>query len=828
MSESGRLPRLQDVISWGELTDNQVVFNHNGTLQKTYIFRGDDGSNMTEADIDYYYVGLNNIFKRLKTNYYLFIEMHKRKNKDIVHSPFSDDLLQEFEDTRHDNIINHKVYENVFYLTICYKLPSEVLQRASRIVDKSNKQILQEIKEAAKEFVGIFNPMSSGMDEILKDHVVTYDRFTEIEKKFLEECDTIAKGLSSYFVEIHACDRSETLSYLHDCISDHPVTISSNIRNFISDRIKDSVFLGGRMPKLGNKYMGIVGVKDLPPETIDFMFDRLNGLPIEYRFVIRYIALDKEQAVNETKKIIAQHQQRMKSILTVIMETINNKETGNVDRDAVLDKEDAEMAYELLSKDEFGLGYLTMNIVILNEDYNALQNDLANVRTIINDLQCVAVIEKDNATAAWLSSIPSNYENNVRSYLVNSTNLANISPLGAYYSGQKKNKHFQNLEKTTNSSMRFLDDPLFQCSTPEHLPFFFNLHIGDVGHTLIVGPTGSGKSVLLNTISANFRKYPDCKVFVFDKSASSRVLTRAIGGNFYNLLVDNSSISFQPLSNIDDPVEKTWILEWLVNYLEGANLKITPQDRNTILDALNSVAGAPKEERTLTALITMMQNETIRSGLRDLSLKGAYGSLFDSNKDKFGSGRWQVFEMEKLMENSKIVAPTLDYLFHRIEGQLDGYPALMVLDECWLFLRNDAFRSKIVEYLKDLRKKNCAVVMATQNLSDMDEKLIPVVSSNCLTKIFLPNSSINDLAYSMYQRFDLNNTEISLLGSIKPKRQYFYKSAQGTRVFDLTLSPLELAFLGATSKEDQLNVARMKDLSREEFVSNWKVLKHVV
>lgn len=108
--------------------------------------------------------------------------------------------------------------------------------------------------------------------------------------------------------------------------------------------------------------------------------------------------------------------------------------------------------------------------------------------------------------------------------------------------------------------MKFIDDPLFQCSTPEHLPFFFNLHVGDVGHTLIVGPTGSGKSVLLNTISSNFRKYPNCKVFVFDKSASSRVLTRAIGGNFYNLLVDSTSISFQPLANIDQPTEKPGFL----------------------------------------------------------------------------------------------------------------------------------------------------------------------------------------------------------------------------------------------------------------------------
>lgn len=392
----------------------------------------------------------------------------------------------------------------------------------------------------------------------------------------------------------------------------------------------------------------------------------------------------------------------------------------------------------------------------------------------------------------------------------------------------KKNKHFEDLAKTVHrDGLNFVVDPLIQCITPEHLPFFLNLHIGDVGHTLIVGPTGSGKSVLLNAISANFKKYPNCKVFVFDKSASSRVLTKAIGGNFYNLLVDNQSISFQPLAHINDPVEKTWVLEWLVNYLEASNVKITPIHRNTILNALNSVSTAPESERTITALITMLQDEEIRNSLRDLSLKGSYGSLFDSNVDHFGTGNWQVFEMEKLMENNRIVAPTLDYLFHRIESQLDGSPALMILDECWLFLRNDAFRAKIVEYLKDLRKKNCAVVMATQNLSDMDEQLIPIVDSNCLTKIFLPNTSINDMTYKMYQRFDLNDTEIEILRSMKPKRQYFYKSDSGTRIFDLSLSPLELAFLGATSKEDQLNVSKLESLSPAEFTEKWKALKNV-
>lgn len=823
-----KLARLEDIVPWGYLTKNNVVFNMNGTFQKTYIFRGADGSNMTETDVNNYYVGLNNIFLRLKQNYYVFTEMHKQESHDMVQSNFSDVILEEFEKEREKNIHKNRIYGNAFYLTICYRWPSETLQRASRVIDQSNKEVWKEFKSAVKEFVNIFNPIQSGINELFQDYDETIKHFKEMESKFLDECELITKGLNDYFVEVKPCDQKETLTYLHDCISDHHVTISADIRTMITTRLKDSVFLGGRYPKLGDKYLGIVGVKDLPSDTIDFMFDRLNSLSCEYRFVIRYIAFGKDQAVNELKKIIAQHQQRQKGIFTIIFEAIKGKESGKVDREAVLDAEDAEEAMDHLVQDELGFGYLSFDIVLLNSNPKKLKEQIAEVKTIVNDLQFVAVDEKDNAPAAWFSTIPPNFESNVRRYMVNSTNFCNIAPMGAYWDGEKKNKHFADLRKTVHrEGLSFVDDPLIQCTTPEHLPFYFNLHVGDVGHTLVVGPTGAGKSVLLNTISASFRKYPNCKVFVFDKSASSRVLTKAIGGNFYNLLVDDKSISFQPLAHIDIPTEKTWVLEWIVNYLEASNLKINPTMRNTILTALNSVAESPMEERTITALITYLQDEQIRNSLRDLSIKGAYGSLFDSSDDRFGSGRWQVFEMEKLMENNRIVAPTLDYLFHRIESQLDGSPALMILDECWLFLRNEAFRNKIVEYLKDLRKKNCSVVMATQNLSDIDEHLIPVVSANCLTKIFLPNKSINDLAQTMYERFDLNDTEISLLTMMKPKRQYFYKSSLGTRIFDLSLSPLEVAFLGATSKEDQINVSKLESLSSDEFCKRWKDLKHV-
>src|SRR3712207_9336325 len=65
--------------------------------------------------------------------------------------------------------------------------------------------------------------------------------------------------------------------------------------------------------------------------------------------------------------------------------------------------------------------------------------------------------------------------------------------------------------------------PLLYCQTIGNTPFRLNLHFGDVGHTIIIGPTGAGKSVLLATLHAQFLAYPKAKVIAFDRDRKSVV-----------------------------------------------------------------------------------------------------------------------------------------------------------------------------------------------------------------------------------------------------------------------------------------------------------------
>ena len=833
---------LSDLVTWLFMTNQGVVINNNGTLQKTFSFLGEDQSCMEEDERDFYILQLNNVIKRLPSGYQLYVEAQKEEDVDYMELTSENELTRILDEERRKRLSGTGNYKIRYFLTIVYKQPIEAIQRFGNLIDKDNKELIVEVKKMLSDFVHSINPRSSNKD--LENRAQYYAKnLNLIEETFLDQIDSIVGVLKQYFRDITELSPQKTLSYLHSTISDRWYSITSPIRYYITEQLSDSTFLTGREPKLGEHHLGILGIKDLPQEMHPFVFDMLNSFNSRYRFCIRYLALDKIDAKKEAESIAHLHKNRSKSIVTNFFEVVTNQPSNKVDESAIMDQGESLQASVEIEQGEYSLGYMTLNIVLLNEDKTILDNELKALRALLDGKGFISTIEKDNAPEAWLSTIPSCFEYNVRKYLVDTLTVSACLPSTAMWEGQKKNPYFEQLAKVglQDESGQAINIKglqsmaLMKCKTPESLPFYFNLHFGEVGHTFIAGATGTGKSVLLNAIASNFQKYKNSRVYIFDKSASSRVLTQAMGGNFYNMLIDTKQVAFQPLSQIHEPTEQIWVHGWLCRYAEQKNVKLTPTDERDLANGLKSMALQPIHNRTITVLSSLTQNETWRIIFDELMMttrsgsEGLYGHLFDSTEDKFGTGNWQVFEMEKLMANEAIVAPTLDYLFHRIESQLTGYPTLIILDECWLFLRNEAFRKKIVEYLKDLRKKNASVIMATQNLSDITDDILPIIVENMSTKIMLANYTMNQLSREMYRKFGLNEEEIETVRGLIPKEQYFYKSPLGTRVFGLDIaesrSPIEYAFLTATSKIDQQKAEELSNLSPSEFIKAWKYFK---
>jgi type IV secretion system protein VirB4 len=340
---------------------------------------------------------------------------------------------------------------------------------------------------------------------------------------------------------------------------------------------------------------------------------------------------------------------------------------------------------------------------------------------------------------------------------------------------------------------------------------------------LVVGPTGAGKSVLLALLAMQFRRYPGSRVYLFDKGWSARAAVLAMEGAHLPLGSGSGEkgegeLAFQPLRRIDEQAERSWAAEWIGILLDHEKVSVTPDVKDAIWSALASLASAPAEERTLTGLSLLLQSSALRSALLPYTLDGPFGSLLDGAEDRLSISDLLCFETEALMGRSGAILPVLTYLFHRLEEQFDGSPTLLVLDEAWVFLDNPLFAARIREWLKVLRKKNVAVVFATQSLADVARSSIaPAIVESCPQRIFLPNDRATEpQARSAYESFGLSDRQIQLVAGATPKRDYYLQSRRGNRLFDLGLGPIALAFCGASDPAAQRRIDRIQSERSDE------------
>jgi type IV secretion system protein VirB4 len=321
-------------------------------------------------------------------------------------------------------------------------------------------------------------------------------------------------------------------------------------------------------------------------------------------------------------------------------------------------------------------------------------------------------------------------------------------------------------------------------------------------------------------------------VTIFDKGGSARAAVLGVVGGYFDLGAAQegvkNALAFQPLANIDLPSERTFAQEWVLGLLIHEGVEVTPETKDAVWSALSNLAAAPQPERTLTGLATLLQRNDLRQALQPYTLEGPYGRLLDADEDMLSLGTVQCFEMEELMHTQGAVLPVLTYLFHRLEQTFDGRPALLILDEAWLFLDNPAFAARIREWLKTLRKRNVSVIFATQGLSDIaNSSIAPAIIESCPSRIFLPNDrAIEPQAKEIYEAFGLNDRQIGIIARATPKRDYYYQSRQGNRLFELDPGPVTLAFVAASSQDDH---ALMDELiaahGEDEFAHSWLVAR---
>jgi type IV secretion system protein VirB4 len=763
---------LADLLNWAFMVDDGVILQKDGSLLAGWKYRGPDVGAATPHELNALSRHLNDALLNFGDNWMFHVDAIRRPAISYAASVFPDGATQIIDDERRAsyNTRASRQYETDYFLLVTH-LP------APDAISRFNAFFVQGADRSRVEWTNVLGTFAVALN-------------------------TIADRLSG-FLKLERLDSDQLMSHLHHALTgrDHPVRTPAH-GSYLNVVLADQELVGGFEPRIGQMAIRAVAIQGYPHQSFGGQLEILNTLPFGFRWSNRLIPLGTHEAAKHIRRQQLQWFKKRKGAGAWVQEMVSKSNTSapKPDDDLWLDQDARAMAVdagEAASENASGsvrFCFYTQVMVVMDPDPVRASYVASEILKVLNDAGFTGRIETVNALDAFLGSLPGHGYPNLRRPLISTRNIADLLPVTSVWPG---------LANNPCSFFPPKSPPLMWPATDGATPFRFNLHDSDVGHTLVLGRTGSGKSVLLAMIAAQFRRYPDAQVFVFDVGYSMWTLAKAAGATHYDLAAGRpDSLRFQPLAQLDRPSERAWAVEWLETLLALQGVSVTSVIRAKLERAIELIAVNDPAHRTLTELTAQLQNATLSSAIRPYAVGGNYGQLLDAASDDLQEGRFQVFEMKHLLAlDDKVAVPVLLYLFHRIEQRLDGSPTLIEIDEAWMALMHSLFGARINQWLLTLRKQNTAVVLATQSPSQLAQlSNRHTVVDSCPTRIYLPNPDAATPAQeSLYRDLGLNDREISIIQGATAKRHYYVKSSAGSRLFELGLGPVALSFLAAPS-----------------------------
>jgi type IV secretion/conjugal transfer VirB4 family ATPase len=797
-----------DHLPWMEMLREDMVLNKDGSLLVCYTFEGVDVESLQIIDQDRYAMLIEHAMRVFNERITVWWTVDRRKTTDFAQGTFESEIATMIDSEWQQTLSRSKQYKNKHYLSILYSPENGASGFMDRMAYFSTEKNQGMIKAALSAAVASLSKRQAFMFDAEK---LTVDmmRFDEMIAAFDE---TIRDA------NLRRMKGAQLLGYLHDRASPasngQPVNQPRH-QGYLDTYLPDNTLYVGHDVMLfeGNEnvYAAAASVKDWPNITNPGLLDMLLGVPGEITISQCFRYIDQNDARNYIDGIRKHNLNSAKGMLTYLKEAVTNTDSDKVDEGKLMMAQDASEALASMKIENRIFGYYNLSIIAYGDTRKSCEETMKNVTQELRQAGFLVVREKLHMLSAWAGTLPGQWGELVRWFFLHTGNMADLSPLWTRGTGRVDNPYLK--EQTGRES-----PSLATLMTEHSTPFHFNFHQGDLAHTMVVGPSRTGKSVFMNFLTSMFGKYAPCRRFIFDKDYSCKIPTLLQGGSHVDMSGEGVA-KLNPMMLVADPERHPWLLTFVEGLITSRGYKLTVEDEQMIFAGLKKVAQLPPHMHVLRSLAGVI-GPKLTEQLSPWISGGPLAKYFDNEEDELTVGDFTCVEMNGLFFDQRLASAFLEYAFYRISMSLDGRPTMIYLEEAWFMLSDPQFTKRINDWLKTLAKRNAFICMATQSLDELAKSdIFASIIDNIPNKIFLPNSDALAHEDLYVRKFSLNMEQVHRIRNAIPKLNYYMVTRDYTRMVQVRFPPKVLACLRSDAKAQKVF---RKHYEERDLNPNWK------
>jgi type IV secretion system protein TrbE len=825
---------LSDAVPWRNMIlPGLILQKKQHGLQRSYRVRGPDLQGVSPEEQGALMLQANEVLKRLGGQWMLQSEAQRTQVKSLpkVSWPL---IVPELIDEEHRATLlgTPGSRETRYFLTLSWVPPMLTPEKGLRFLIKGPPRPTT------------MTPGQEHQGASLREFLSRTDFFIDLLKGMLAQC--------------RALDEVETLTYLHNCVSDrwYPVGPLASYLDIDHQLCDTDLGPAGWYPQLGCWHIRTCSVLAYPAQSLAGMMRALDALGIDFRWCSRWLGMEKY-----VQEGILRGAQRAwigeeTSFMDRTVENMTKEATRVRNTTATLHAEGIDAARQEIGMDVVAYGEFTGTVTVWDDDPDLAEAKRTLVMEAFANQGFTAHAESWHQTGAWFSSFPGDRTHNVHKSTHNTLTLAHLMPgLTATWPGPERDEYLK-------------AGPWFYAQTEFTNLFRVVNHLRDLGHFLLLGATRSGKSTLGNFMRAMWMQYRHAQAKVFDVDGHARLLTYLLGGYWHDL--GDPRLRLQPLRTVDDPLRQAVLLQWLLDLLEMQKVTVNAYAQMYVSGGLKQLAQRRASTRTWEEFLRILaakpegylhevHNHRIRVdalgvGHEDVHLRQLdqlkaevrwalqrYATVFGGDTDTLPAHPVQTFELRSLTKQSQLLGPMMRYIMLEVSHQMTTEaPMFLLLDDAaiaWLAPKGEAQRQGVLpqgrktmeeqadDWLQTTAKKGVSLGVSTHSAEKiLQSPLGQIMIESCKHRYYLPNPGATEKHIrAVYAEMGLTDTAIQTIAASRPQRDVYYAHEElGQRLISLAHGPLTLDCIARNAAEDHaLMDTLLQQEGREGFAAAW-------